>query len=126
MVSLMKLQLRLSEWQLAQLQERERELQDEEVYLIDALNGATPAGSSVASVSRRLSATSTDTRATEIEATKQRDRVRAHGVRVRKLEEVASAARIGARRDADKRVLEDSQLVFPRKGAWELPDGVKK
>ena len=124
-VSLVKLQLRLSQWQLAQLRKREQDLQDEEVYLIGALNGATPTGSSIESVSQRLNATSTRSRATEIEVEKQSDRVRVQGVRVRKLESVASAALIVARRDAEKRVLEDGELVSPRKHAW-AHDGAKR
>jgi len=39
MVSLVKLQLRLSEWQLAQLRQQEKQLHDEEAYLVGALNG---------------------------------------------------------------------------------------
>src|SRR5262245_13695129 len=89
MVSLMKLQLRLSEWQLARLRQQEQELQDEEVYLVGALNEGPPVGSSSESISRRLTATSVGARAAQAQASKQLDQVRAEGRRVRQLEEVA-------------------------------------
>src|SRR5215831_8826131 len=90
MVSLMKLQLRLSEWQLAHLRQQEQTLQDEQVYLVDALNGAElPVGSSSESIARRLTATSVGARVVQAQAWQQFDQVRSESRRVKQLQEVA-------------------------------------
>ena len=69
MVSLVKLQLRLSEWHLAQLRQQERSLQDEQEWLVGALNdGTPPTGSSSDSIARRLNRTSVGARSVRAQA----------------------------------------------------------
>jgi hypothetical protein len=107
-VSLVKLQLRLSEWQLAQLRQQEQTMQDEEVWLVGTLNeGEAPAGSSSDSIARRLNRTSIGARAVQERAAMQLDKVRSENRRVKQLEEVARAALADKLRDAEKRSLED-------------------
>lgn len=108
MVSLVKLQLRLSEWQLAQLRQEERVLQDEQEWLVGALNdGKPPAGSSNESIARRLNRTSVGARAVQMQAAQQLDQVRRETRHVKQLEQVAKAALADKLRDAEKRSLED-------------------
>ncbi|MGY8634202.1 hypothetical protein RAD15_17125 [Bradyrhizobium sp. 14AA] len=108
MVSLVKLQLRLSEWQLAQLRQQERSLQEEQEWLVGALNdGKPPAGSSSASIARRLTRTSVGARELQAQALQQLDQVRSESRRVKQLEEVAKAALADKLRDAEKRSLEE-------------------
>lgn len=107
-VSLVKLQLRLSEWQLAQLRQQERSLQDEQEWLVGALNeGKPPAGSSSESIARRLNRTSVGARAVQAKASQQLDQVRSETRRVKQLEQVAKAALADKLRDAEKRALEE-------------------
>ncbi|QAU45291.1 hypothetical protein [Bradyrhizobium guangzhouense] len=107
-VSLMKLQLRLSEWQLAQLRQQEQTMQDEQAWLVEMLNeGKAPAGSSSESIARRLNKTSVSARAVKERAAMQLDKVRSENRRVRRLEDVARAALADKLRDAEKRSLED-------------------
>lgn len=107
-VSLVKLQLRLSEWQLAQLRQQEQIMQDEQAWLVGTLNeGKVPAGSSSDSIALRLSRTSVGARAVQERAAMQLDRVRSENRRVKQLEEVARAALADKLRDAEKRSLED-------------------
>ena len=114
MVSLMKLQLRLSEWQLAQLRQREQDLQDEEVWLVGALNEARPpAGSSSESIARRLATTGAGVRTVQAEAERQIDQVRSQNRRVKHLEQVAKEALAGKLRAADMRSLEEIAAVHP-------------
>jgi hypothetical protein len=113
-VSLMKLQLRLSEWQLGRLRQQEHELQDQEAYLVAALNEAQlPIGSSSASLSRRLTATSLGARATQALASRQLEQVQAGGQRVKQIERVAKAATADTFRDAERRLLEEISIVYP-------------
>ena len=108
MVSLVKLQLRLSEWQLARLQQEGRQLQDQEAYLIGALNGTSlPTGSSSESISRRLTATSVGARAVQAQASRQLDQVQVESRRVKQVEQVAKAATVDKLRDAERRSLEE-------------------
>ncbi len=108
MVSLVKLQLRLSEWQLAQLRQQERSLQDEQEWLVGALNdGTPPAGSSSESIARRLNRTSVGARSVRAQTSQQLDQVRAESRRVKQLEEVAKAALADKLREAEKRSLEE-------------------
>ncbi|OAF07357.1 MULTISPECIES: hypothetical protein [Bradyrhizobium] len=108
MVSLVKLQLRLAEWQLAQLRQQERSLQDEQAWLVGALNGGElPVGSSSESIARRLTTTSVGAQAVQAQASRQLDQVRSESRRVKQLEQVAKAALAEKRRDAEKRSLED-------------------
>ncbi len=119
MVSLVKLQLRLSEWQLAQLRQQERSLQDEQEWLVGALNdGKPPAGSSSDSIARRLNRTSVGARAVGAQAAQQLDRVRAENRRVKQLEEVAKAALADKLRDAEKRSLEEMTGLSPAVRPW--------
>jgi hypothetical protein len=119
MVSLVKLQLRLSEWQLAQLRQQEQHLHDEEAYLVGALNGTElPTGSSSESISRRLTTTSVGARAVQAQASRQRDQVRAENRRVRQLEQVAKAAMTDKLRDAERRSLEEMTGVNPGVPDW--------
>ena len=119
MVSLVKLQLRLSEWQLAQLRQQERSLQDEQQWLIGALNeGKPPVGSSSESISRRLNRTSVGARAVEEQASRQLDQVRVETRRVKQLEEVAKAALADKLRDAEKRSLEEMTGTSPAVCEW--------
>ena len=114
MVSLMKLQLRLSEWQLGQLRQREHQLQDEEIWLVGALNEAQPpAGSSSASIARRLTATGVGVRAVQEQADMQLDRVRTQNRRVKHLEQVAKEALASKLRDAEMGSLEEITAVRP-------------
>jgi hypothetical protein len=114
MVSLMKLQLRLSEWQLAQLKQREQDLQDDEVWLVGALNEPRPpAGSSSGSIARRLATTGLGVRTVQAEAEKQVDQVRSQSRRVKHLEQTAKAALAGKLREADMRALEEIVAVHP-------------
>ncbi|MBR1088008.1 hypothetical protein JQ621_11095 [Bradyrhizobium manausense] len=107
-VSLVKLQLRLSEWQLAQLRQQEQIMQDEQAWLVGTLNeGKVPAGSSSDSIALRLNRTSVGARAVQERAAMQLDRVRSENRRVKQLEEVARAALADKLRDAEKRSLED-------------------
>jgi hypothetical protein len=113
-VSLVKLQLRLSEWQLAQLRQQEQTLQDEQVWLVGALNQRkAPAGSSSESIARRLNRTGIGARAVKERASRQLDQVRSETRRVKQLEEVAKAALADKRRDADKRSLEEMTGTHP-------------
>ena len=108
MVSLVKLQLRLSEWQLAHLRQQERSLQDEQEWLVGTLNeGKPPAGSSSESVARRLTRTSVGARAVQAQASQQLDQVRAESRRVKQFEQVAKAALADKLREAEKRSLEE-------------------
>ncbi|WP_454643972.1 hypothetical protein [Bradyrhizobium liaoningense] len=119
MVSLVKLQLRLSEWQLAQLRQQERSLQDEQEWLVGALNdGRPPAGSSSESIARRLNRTSAGARAVQVQAAQQLDHVRAESRRVKQLEEIAKAALADKLRDAEKRALEEMTGISPAVRAW--------
>ena len=119
LVSLMKLQLRLSEWQLRRLQQQEQHLQDEEVYLVGALNEMRlPAGSSSESISRRLTTTSVGARAIQAEASRQLDQVQAESRRVKQLERVAKAATADKLRDAERRSLEEMTVVHPGVRNW--------
>ena len=119
MVSLVKLQLRLSEWQLAQLRQQERSLQDEQEWLVAALNDAKPpAGSSNESIARRLNRTSVGARALQAEAAQQLDQVRRESRRLKQLEEVAKAALADKLRDAEKRSLEDMTGTILTVRAW--------
>lgn len=112
MVALMKLQLRLSGWQLAQLREREHNLQDEEVRLVGALNEPQPpAGSSSESIARRLAKTGAGVRTVQAEAEEQLDQVRSQNRRVKHLEQVARAALAGKLRKAEMRSLEEIAAV---------------
>jgi len=107
-VSLVKLQLRLSEWQLVQLRQQEQTMQDEQAWLVGTLNeGRAPAGSSSDSIARRLNRASINARAVQERAAMQLDRVRAETRRVKQLEEVAKAALADKLREAEKRSLED-------------------
>jgi hypothetical protein len=108
MVSLVKLQLRLSEWQLAHLRQQERSLQDEQEWLVGTLNeGTPPAGSSSESIARRLTRTSVGARALQAQTSQQLDQVRAESRRVKQFEQVAKAALADKLRDAEKRSLEE-------------------
>jgi hypothetical protein len=108
MVSLVKLQLRLAEWQLAQFRQQERSLQDEQEWLVGTLNeGKPPAGSSSESIARRLNRASVGARAVKEQAVRQFDQVRSETRRVKQFEEVARAALADKLRDAEKRALEE-------------------
>jgi len=108
MVSLVKLQLRLSEWQLAQLRQKEQDLRDEEAYLVGALNEPMlPVGSSTESIARRLGTTSVGARAVQAQASSQLDQVHAESRRVKQFERVAKAAAMDELRDAERRSLEE-------------------
>jgi hypothetical protein len=112
MVSLMKLQLRLSEWQLAQMRQRELALQDEQVYLVGALNGnELPTGSSSESISRRLANTSVGARAAKEQSSRQVGQVQVANRRVKRLEQVAKAALADKLRETEKRSLEEMSDV---------------
>ncbi|HKO18179.1 MAG TPA: hypothetical protein VJU82_04760 [Acidobacteriaceae bacterium] len=114
LVSLVKLQLRLSEWQLAQLRQQESELADQESYLIGAFNDVQlPIGSSSESISRRLTATSVSARATQARASRQLEQVQVEGRRVKQLERIATAATVNKLRDAERRLLEEIAGAFP-------------
>lgn len=117
--SLMKLQLRLSEWELAQLRLKEQTLQDEQQWLVGALNeGKPPAGSSSHSIAQRLNRTSVGVRAVRERAAQQLDQVRAENRRVKQLEEAAKAALADKRRDAEKRSLEEMTGTSPAVRDW--------
>jgi hypothetical protein len=108
MVSLMKLQLRLSEWQLTQLRQQEQNLQEQEAYLVTALNEMrVPAGSSSESIARRLTTTGAGARAVQAEASRQLDQVRAENRRVKHLEQIARTAAAARLREAEGRALEE-------------------
>jgi hypothetical protein len=108
MVSLVKLQLRLAEWQLAQLRQQQQSLQDEQEWLVGTLNeGKPPAGSSSESIARRLNRASVGARAVKEQALRQFDRVRSETRRVKQFEEVAMAALADKLREAEKRALEE-------------------
>lgn len=118
-VSLVKLQLRLSEWQLAQLRQQERNLQDEQAWLVGALNERElPAGSSSESIARRLTRTSAGARAVQARAAQQLDQVRSESRRVKQLEQVAKAALADKLRDAEKRSLEEMTGTSPAVRDW--------
>ncbi|QPF93130.1 hypothetical protein [Bradyrhizobium commune] len=113
-VSLVKLQLRLSEWQLAYLRQQEQTLQDEQSWLVGTLNeGTPPAGSSSDSIARRLNRASIGARAVREQASQQLDQVRSESRRLKQLEEVAKAALADKLRDAEKRALEEMTGILP-------------
>jgi hypothetical protein len=113
MVSLMKLQLRLSEWQLAQLRQQEQGLQEEEAYLVTALNDMRlPAGSSSESIARRLTTTGAGARAVQAKASRQMDQVRSENRRVKHLEQIARTAAAADLRDAERRALDEMTGVY--------------
>lgn len=119
MVSLVKLQLRLSEWQLAHLRQQERSLQDEQEWLVGTLNeGKPPAGSSSDSIARRLNRTSAGARAVQAQASQQLDQVRSDTRRVKQLEQVAKAALADKLRDAEARSLEEMTGISPAVRDW--------
>lgn len=119
MVSLVKLQLRLSEWQLAHLRQQERSLQDEEEWLVGALNeGKPPAGSSSDSIARRLNRASVGARAVQAQAIQQLDQVRSETRRVKQLEQVAKAALADKLRDVEARALEEMTGISPAVREW--------
>ena len=104
----MKLQLRLSEWQLAQLRQQEQNLQEEEAYLVTALNEMQlPVGCSSESIARRLTTTGAGARAVQAQASRQLDQVRAENRRVKHLEEIARTAAAARLRKAESRALEE-------------------
>lgn len=108
-VSLVKLQLRLSEWQLAQLRQQEQTMQDEQAWLVGTLNeGKPPAGSSSESIARRLNRTTVGARAVQERAAMQLDKIRSENRRVKQLEEVAKVALAEKLRDAERRSLEET------------------
>jgi hypothetical protein len=120
MVSLMKLQLRLSEWRLAGLRQQEQELRDQEIYLVETLNELRlPAGSSSQSISRRLTATSVGARAIEDQASMQVDQVRAQSRRVKHLEQVAKAATADELRNVERYALEEIAGSHPGQPDWK-------
>lgn len=119
MVSLVKLQLRLSEWQLAHLRQQAQTLQDEQAWLVGALNQREPpAGSSSDSIARRLNRTSVGARAVQEKASEQLDQVRSQSRQVKQLEQVAKAALADKRRDAENRTLEDMTGIRPAARDW--------
>ncbi|WP_314946895.1 hypothetical protein [Bradyrhizobium cosmicum] len=119
MVSLVKLQLRLSEWQLAHLQQQERSLHDEQEWLVGALNeGKPPVGSSSDSIARRLNRASVGARAIQAQASQQLDQVRSESRRVKQLEQVARAALADKLRDAEARALEEMTGISPATRDW--------
>ncbi len=119
MVSLVKLQLRLSEWQLAHLRQQERSLQDEQEWLVGALNdGKPPVGSSSESIARRLTKASVGARAVQAQASRQLDQVRSESRRVKQLEQVAKVALADKLRDAEKRSLEEMTGISPTVSDW--------
>ncbi|MCK1714857.1 MULTISPECIES: hypothetical protein [unclassified Bradyrhizobium] len=118
-VSLVKLQLRLSEWQLAQLRQQERTLHDEQTWLVGVLNERElPAGSSNESIARRLTRTSVGARALQARAAQQLDQVRAENRRVKQLEQVAKTALADKLREAEKRSLEEMTGTSPAVRDW--------
>lgn len=119
LVSLMKLQLRLSEWQLAQLRQREQDLQDEQVYLVGALNGTElPTGSSSESISRRLTSAGVGARAVQAEASRQVDQVQKESRRLKQLEQVARTVLADKLRDQERRSLEEMTSAHPGADDW--------
>ncbi|MEK9278432.1 MULTISPECIES: hypothetical protein [unclassified Bradyrhizobium] len=119
MVSLVKLQLRLAEWRLAQIRQQEKSMQDEQAWLVAALNRAElPAGSSSESIARRLTNTSIGARAVQAQASRQLDQVRSESRRVKQLEQVARAALADKRRETEKRSLEDMAGTRPAAPDW--------
>src|SRR6186713_873773 len=128
MVTLVKLQLRLSEWQLAYLRQQERSLQDEQEWLVGALNdGKPPVGSSSESIARRLNRTSVGARAVQAQASQQLDQVRSESRRVKQFEQVANAALADKRRDAEKLSLEEMTGISPAAREWtQRPANRKK
>ena len=119
MVSLMKLQLRLSEWQLAQLRQQESEFRDHEAYLVGALNGDTlPTGSSSESISRRLTTASVGARTAQTQAARALELVRAESRRVKQVEQVAKAATVDRVRDTERRSLEELAAFDPGARDW--------
>ncbi|MBW7972131.1 hypothetical protein [Bradyrhizobium sp. BR 10289] len=119
MVSLVKLQLRLAEWQLVHLRQQEQSLQDEQEWLVGALNGGKPpAGSSSDSIARRLNRTSVGVRAVKEQASRQLDQVRTETRRVKQLQVVANAALADKLRDAEKRALEEMTGISPAVREW--------
>lgn len=128
LASLARLQLRLSEWQFAQLQQQDASLQDEQAWLVGALNrGEPPAGSSSETLARRLTKAGMDARDVQEKASRQLDQVRTGSRRVKQLEEVARAALADKRRDAEKRSLEELNPTNPveRELARGLFRGIK-
>lgn len=120
MVALMKLQLRLSEWQLVRLQLQERKLQDDEAYLVGALNEMKlPIGSSSESISRRLTATSVGARAIQAQASSQLDQVQVESRRVKQLERVAKTVTANNLRDAERRSLEEMTATHAGIPDWK-------
>jgi choline dehydrogenase-like flavoprotein len=114
LVSLARLQLRLSEWQFAHLQQQDASLQDEQAWLVGALNrGESPLGSSSETLARRLARTSMDAREVQAQASQQLDQVRAGNRRVKQLQEVAKVALAEKLREAEKRSLEELNATNP-------------
>lgn len=114
LVSLARLQLRLSEWQFAHLQQKDASLQDEQAWLVGALNrGESPLGSSSETLARRLARTSMDAREVQAQASQQLDQVRAGNRRVKQLQEVAKVALAEKLREAEKRSLEELNATNP-------------
>jgi hypothetical protein len=119
MVSLVKLQLRLSEWQLAHLRQQERSMQDEQEWLVGALNeGTPPAGSSSDSIARRLNRMSVGASAVKARASQQLDQVRSETRRVKQFEQVAKAALADKQREAEARALEEMTGISPAVREW--------
>lgn len=120
----MKLQLRLSEWQLAQLRQQQQNLQEEEAYLVTALNEMRlPIGSSSESIARRLATTGAGARAIQAQASRQFDQVRAENRRVKHLEEIARAAAVAKLREAEGRALEEVTDVHAGAGDRKAATG---
>jgi hypothetical protein len=122
LVELMKLQLRLSEWQFAELHRQQQTLQDEQVYLIEALNGAElPTGSSNESIARRLTNTSVGVQTAQMEASRQLDQVQRESRRIKQLEQTVRAVLADKFRDAERRSLQEMSGVHPGTGIF-TPD----
>jgi hypothetical protein len=106
--AILKLQYRISEWKLIQLRQREKELQDRQAYLIEALNDEQPLKDvSSEVIARRLTTTSVSARGVHALAEDQLDRLRAEARRLKAMERVAVSAAGAERRDAEKRSLEE-------------------
>jgi hypothetical protein len=118
-VSLMKLQLRLAEWELARLRQQEQNLKDEQAYLVGALNEPRlPAGSSSESITQRLTRTSVGARAVGEQASRQLDQVHAESRRVKQIERVAKVAKADKSRDDERQSMEEIAAAHLRARDW--------
>jgi hypothetical protein len=108
LVAILKLQYRISEWQLIQLRQREHELEGREAYLVEALSdGKMLTGLSTEAIARQLNTTSVNAGAVQLLVEDRLEQLRVESRRLRHMERTAKSVGGAERREAEKRLLDE-------------------